>query len=169
MRSRNLTIMLGLVMLLVAALTVVMQPTLRAKAEGAPELRKFEADCTRNSDGTFRCKGDVIGHATLTDVSASLGAGVSGFNNGAAGQGCQFEGSTELLTTKDGSTITMKTTGTTCGGAGIESIREGGYEITNGTGRFAGAQGTGFFVISAPSNLIHIDGNIVSEESDDDR
>lgn len=166
MRSRNLTIVLGLLMLLVAALTGVMQPTLRAKAEGAPELQKFEADCTHNSDGTFRCKGNVIGHATLKDVSATGGTGSS---NGTPGQICFFQGSTELLTTKDGSTITMETTGTTCGGAGIESIREGGYEITNGTGRFAGAQGTGFFVLSSPSKLIHIDGNILeSEVSDDD-
>lgn len=165
MRSRNLTIKLGLLILLVAGLTVVMQPTLRVKAEGAPELRKFEADCTSNSDGTFRCRGEIIGHATLTDASAS--AGPDTFPNGAAGQTCEFEGSTELLTTKDGSTITMKTTGTTCAGAGV-NIREGGYEITDGTGRFAGAQGTGFFVLSFPSKLIHIDGNILVSEADDD-
>lgn len=164
MRSRNLTIILGLVMLLVAALTVVMQPTLRAKAEGAPELRKFEADCTNTTDNTWRCKGDVIGHATLMDVSATAGERSS---NGTTGQLCAFEGSTELLTTKDGSTITMKTTGTTCAGAGI-NIREGGYEITDGTGRFAGAQGTGFFVLSFPSKLIHIDGNILETEASDD-
>lgn len=159
MRSRNLTIMLGLLILLGAALTVVIQPTLRAKAEGAPQLRRFEADCTNSS-----CKGEIIGHATLKDLSAGAGAS---FGNG-AGQGCEFEGSTELITTKDGSTITMETTGTTCGGGGV-NIREGGYAITNGTGRFAGAQGTGFFVFSSlPSVLIHIDGNILVSEADDD-
>ena len=45
----------------------------------------------------------------------------------------------------------------------IINIRHNAYEITAGTGRFAGAVGDGDFVVApgaSNSSIIHIDGNV---------
>jgi len=80
------------------------------------------------------------------------------------GDACKLDGSTDTLTEPGGSSLTLKTSGTTCFSFPF-NLRDNGYQITGGTGRFAGATGAGNFV-AAPNAagtlyVVHIDGTIL--------
>jgi hypothetical protein len=142
-------------------------------------LDKFEADCVITINTfpfTGTCKGDHIGAgATIVDTPG----GGTALGTDSSNVPCILQTSSETLTTHDGSTITLKTDGITCDSVSAgRSIRPTGYQITGGTGRFAGATGAGSLVVSlagATFNnsshfLIHIDGNIqLPEDGDRDK
>jgi hypothetical protein len=91
------------------------------------------------------------------------------------GQGafCAFRSGTFTITTTEGSILTLNFAGTGCDATGpvspwvVDSLT---YIITSGTGRFAGATGTGNLSIgkyftsggSTVTNYVHLDGNISS-------
>ena len=152
-----------LILVSLADSALLMSPALRAQ-NGAPSvhLKKLDIDCvipgTAVSMGPGTCTGDLVGNAQIVDV-ATFGTALG---NTDQGQVCFLEASTDTLTTNDGSTIVFTTTGMTCFGGGINT-RNNAYQITNGTGRFAGVGGAGTFVVapsSASTFAVHISGNI---------
>ena len=141
----------------------------RVKGDSAtPALERFQADGTAALDasgtslgGTI--KGNEIGTATIADTGyAGSFLGITG--NGS--DGCVLGGGNIIITTNDGSTLNMVRSGTDCNisGPGVTGGNSGNhvYIITGGTGRFAGAMGSGNYTFGINNGvvLIHIDGNI---------
>lgn len=152
--------------LVIAVFTgVIMMPSFRLRAQGNSDLgglKQFEVECQDPTIGgpTYNCKGDMIGNGALTDAVAfgnSLGLDGAG--------SCALDSGTDTIQTPDGSTLTLKSHGMICfeTTAGF-AVRHNAYLIEGGTGRFAGATGTGNIVVSSENPIglpmIHIDGNI---------
>lgn len=115
---------------------------------------------------TFTVKGgEDVGHGTavFTATNAQFLGG-----NGAGSGSCSLENGSLVLTLDDpGSTITMHHLGIACSDNNLSFVTWNlTYFITGGTGRFAGATGTGNLVVgmgpgvqgSIPA-LLHVDGN----------
>jgi hypothetical protein len=141
----------------------------RVKGGGSsPDLDRFQADgiATLNISQTGysgTIKGNQIGIAKLTDDGyAHSSVGFTG--NG--GDDCFLGGGVITITTADGSSLDMARSGLDCNisGSGLNGGNSGNhvYIITGGTGRFAGASGTGNYVFGMNNGivLVHIDGNI---------
>jgi hypothetical protein len=168
MRSRMLKRAIQAVLLLGLCVVAAFMVSARgASAEGRHDedrrdrAGRFEVDCTRDlSAPAFTCDGDLVEKAALTDVNhfgAFLGSDGSG-------GGCALSSSTDTLTARDGSTLTLSTHGLICFEAtpGF-AVRHNAYLIEGGTGRFAGALGTGTFTMSSENPAIqslHIDGTV---------
>jgi hypothetical protein len=149
----------GLLVVFVAALALFTPPTSVKAQDSLADLHRFTVDCVFVGS-TGSCRGD-IGTATISDTAAS------GATLGADGQRdtCKLDGSTETLTDPSGSSLTLKTSGTTCFSPSVAfNLRDNAYQITGGTGRFAGATGVGHFVVGpsvSGAYVAHIDGNIL--------
>lgn len=155
----------GLIALtLLAGAAVVMMPSAKADDGGSARSKAINIECVLPGSavtaGPGTCTGDLIGNAQIVDVAT--GGTALGTTN--QNQFCYLDSSTDTLTTKDGSTLVLTTAGMTCYNAdtGV-NIRHNAYQITGGTGRFAGAGGAGNFVVSPSSSssfAVHISGNI---------
>jgi hypothetical protein len=155
----------GLLIIVLALATVAT----RVKGDSAtPALKKFQADGTvtlsaSGASATGTIKGNKIGTATITDTGYAQS--FLGFT-GNAGDACVLGGGVITITAADGSTLNMARQGIDCdlSGPGITGGNAGNhvYVITGGTGRFAGAMGTGNYTFGLNNgvDLIHIDGNI---------
>ena len=136
--------------------------TRRVKAhDPLADLNKLELDCILVS-GTGTCQGEPIGRATIADAAVG-GDAYAGDGNSATLRG---EFSLETLTTRDGSTLEIATDGfTVVSSSGpARNIRGTGYQITGGTGKFAGAEGAGQLTVACNAScLVHIQGNITGD------
>ena len=112
--------------------------------------------------GTGTLRGDPMGQA---DFQFTFIADLGFPDN------CGFGRGNLTITSADGSTITAAINGSGCNTQptpASSAIQNLAYEIQSGTGRFAGVNGTGNFVIDriTPNGVpgptyVHLDGNIV--------
>jgi hypothetical protein len=147
---------------LAGAAAFVVLPHAKADTAGSVQLKTINIECVLPGSlfttGPGTCKGDLIDNAQIVDVAT----GGTTLGSTTPGNICYLDASTDTLTTTDGSTLVFTTVGTSCYSGGI-NIRHNAYQITGGTGRFAGAGGAGNFVVatSSPTTFaIHINGNI---------
>jgi hypothetical protein len=160
--------------LLVVVLTLATAAT-RVKGDSAtPALERFQADGTatplNSADSAGTIKGNEIGTAMITDNGYAQS--FLGFT-GNGGDNCFLGGGVITITTKDGSTLNMARSGVDCNisGPGLNGGNTGNHVfiITGGTGRFAGATGSGNYTFALNNGvvLIHIDGNIKTTAAGD--
>jgi hypothetical protein len=152
MWSLNSIKRLFLVVFLIA-LPLFASPTL-VKAQ---DLHRFSVDC-EFVGSTGSCTGDIVGTITETAASGRI-LGIDG-----QADTCVLDGSTETLDDLHGSTLTLKTSGTTCFSPSVDfNLRHNAYQIFARTGRFECVGGVGVFVVGPSrvgSYLVHLDGNI---------
>jgi hypothetical protein len=107
-------------------------------------------------------KGTVFGAAKFT---ASLSDDRWSLSGNGSGGACVRGSGSIVLSTPDGSTLTMQQAGLSCNPWKDPNnlIDNAAYLIVGGTGRFSGAAGTGNVVtgIMSGQTCIHFDGNIV--------
>lgn len=140
-------------------------------------LEQFHAACLATFNGadttpqSGTCKGNLIGgSATITweldNVFIGPGYPVTTSNGPVA---CALKAGTATITTTKGDILTMSLGGSGCSGVpvpGGTGNAEMDYWITGGTGRFAGAKGSGSFSLGFDNATggvatIHLDGNIL--------
>jgi hypothetical protein len=113
---------------------------------GPPGCETTDTGCTVVTQGTVT--GNVIREGTFNYAATILW--LSSFPNGGGGS-CAPASGTLTLTAANGSTLVVQSVGILCeiGASGINKFSfNGSYLITNGTGDFTGATGTGIQISS---------------------
>ena len=99
--------------------------------------------------GTFCAVATGSGQATGLRTIAETSLGMVNLAELSPATGCAPEVATTTLTAANGDRLFLSTTGTYCPIDPADAVDSGSYNVTGGTGRFAGAGGGGTYVTRA--------------------